>query len=162
MIISNRPEDEGLDPGICEAMNLNMARVIATAGSYQYLWVLESDIVPPPHAVEALAGPCVETGIYHYRRAGRPDLPAHLWSICAPANVQPSDYQERLDKGETVRLMPPGEAGYCCVMIPRWIFLEFPFVVSSGTDVDWYHTLHNHNIMVLCNGGVRCEHLERR
>lgn len=146
-------QNPGTDPNRLIMNNLEKARHYAIQLHYQYMFIIENDVIPPKHALISLmdvhAG--VAVGLYPERpsKVGTDDF-----LVCMPWN-QNKNAEQLIAKDKPFELT--GRGGYGCVLIEHRIFSTVKFPVG---DMGWYDILHAEGFKVICNPHVVCFHID--
>jgi len=149
---------------------LEIARKIALEGGYDYLFIVEPDIVLPKDTlIEFLkvSDWDIITGIYPERPSkvgswsNRRGQPPNGWLICMPWNRNP---QAEKSIAERKSFIVTGCAGFGCVLLRRKAFMNISFPsrdrVGNGPDFGFYEDARNKNLNILCCPNIRCGHIE--
>jgi len=155
------------------AHNLNKALSLAKWEDYNYLWVLESDIVPAPDSLKLM----LKDAVYS---------PAHIVSALVPerplkvaSNIVQFLYYPKRDgtghhdptyqgldnlkhlclRGEPFTVKPKMRCnvGRCCLLITEELF-KYKFVESDGV---WIDKIRELGFTVVVDPRVKCLHVDR-
>jgi GT2 family glycosyltransferase len=137
--------------------NLNQARKICLTEGYDYLLIIESDVVAPPNTLlEFLKVDAdVVVGLVPERpsKVGTDDF-----IICMDWNAN-SNVQELIKKGEPFEMT--GKDGYACILVRRHLLEKLFFPEQGCGDMVWYDQLHKARYKIFCQPSVLCSHVDR-
>lgn len=137
--------------------NLEKARRYALTEKYDYMFILEWDVVPPEHTLLSLidADADVAVGLYPERptKVGE-KYGGQLLQCCPWSNIP--NAEELVLKGEPFEITE-GEAGLGCVLIRRSAFEKVKFKWTRA----WYYDLYTLNLRVVLDPRVICGHVDR-
>jgi len=137
--------------------NLNKARKICLEEGYDYLAVIESDVVPPQNALLEMlkVNADVVVGLV-------PERPSKVntndFIICMDWNGN-ANARELIKKGEPFELT--GKDGYACVLIRKNVIERVTFPEQGCGDMVWYDLLHKGGFKIFCQPKVICSHVDR-
>ncbi|GAI57542.1 unnamed protein product [marine sediment metagenome] len=144
------------DPNSIIMRNLEKARHYAIQLAYDYMFIVENDVVVPQHTLMSLMNPGdvvgdVTVGLY-------PERPSKVatdeFLVCMSWNDN-KNAREQIERGAPFYLT--GRGGFGCVLVSRHVFSKVKFPVG---DMSWYDILHAEGFKVLCNPGVICFHID--
>jgi len=137
--------------------NQNKARQKAIAEAYDFMLIVESDIIIPKHTLPTLLGTQgdVIVGL-------TPERPSKVktdeFIVCMPWNNN-KDARMHIDLREAFEMT--GSDGYTCVLISRKVFSEMAFPEVGSGDMGWYNVLHQKGFKAICQPNVHCFHKDR-
>lgn len=148
---------------------LEIARTVAKAGNYDYLFITEPDIILPENClinlVETKAD--IAVGIYPERPSkigdwfNREGQPPNGWLVCMPWNRN-RGAEKAVAQRKTFKLT--GCAGFGCVLLNRESLDKISFpqrdTAGNGPDFGFYQKAREQNLNILCNPNIRCKHIE--
>lgn len=145
-------QDPPCDPNGIIMQNLEKARHYAVQLAYDYMFIVENDVVVPKHALMSLMNlGDVAVGLY-------PERPSKVGTdeflVCTPCNDN-KDARKHIEKGKPFLLT--GRGGYGCVVIKYHVFSKIKFPIG---DMSWYDILHSEGFQVMCNPHVICFHID--
>jgi len=152
MLLTESPYKGAGDMNI--AFNQNKARQKAINETYDYMMIVESDIIIPKHALLTLLETegDVIVGI-------TPERPTKVktddFIVCMSWNHN-NDARAHIDKLESFEMT--GSDGYTCILVSRKVFSETEFPVVGSGDMGWYNVLHKKGFKVICQPRVRTYH----
>lgn len=159
-IYETETESEGLE-GVVEALNMIADRCLA---GFDYAWIVEADVVPPPYAFEDLYHRNVDIalGCYPYHVKGHPSyqdlIMAGRFTDLNPRNI--TNFKRSEVVGRSFKNMV--WAGIGCSLISRNVFssgLRFELRDDVGHDLWFLYRAQKEEFEVVLDGGVICEHL---
>jgi len=139
------------------AHNQNIARQKAIAENYDFMLIVESDIIIPKDALLTLLATQgdVIVGL-------TPERPSKVktddFIVCMPWNNN-KDARMHIDKLEAFEMT--GSDGYTCVLVSRNVFTQVEFPVAGSGDMGWYNVLHQKGFKIICQPKVHCFHKDR-
>jgi len=139
------------------AHNQNKARAKAINENYDFMLIVESDIIIPKHALLALIATQgdVIVGL-------TPERPSKVktddFIVCMPWNNN-QNARAHIDKLEPFEMT--GSDGYTCILVSRNVFSQIEFPVAGSGDMGWYNVLHGKGFKVICQPKVHCFHKDR-
>jgi hypothetical protein len=130
---------------------------------HDYLWFIDSDTTPPPHALQALvAADCdAISGVVHVRKRDLDDI---VKSVPMVLRGPPEAYKPVLE-GRGVE--PIDASGAACLMLSRTLIEKLPFPVfheptwekPMGEDMIFTGSLQaDHGVQLFAHFGVICQH----
>jgi len=155
----NPLEGQGAYPNL--AIKNEIARQIVLACLYDYLFIVEDDIVLPDDALEKLL--MVDKPIVVGLHRGRPET----WGICGlcvriadpegpqDADDRPLEVKDVKNWGEIIECTSSSQA---CMLIKRELSIELEGVI--GKDGEISRRLSTLHIPLLCHTGVLCGHVD--
>ena len=155
----NPLEGQGAYPNL--TVKSEIARQIVLASLYDYLFIVEDDIVLPDDALEKLLA--VDKPIVVGLHRGRPET----WGISGlcvkiadpdgpqDADDRPLELTDVKNRGEIISVTYGSQA---CMLITRELLLEFEGVI--GKDYEISKRLPELKIPLLCHTGVLCGHVD--
>lgn len=155
MLLTQSPHPGAGDMNI--GHNQNIARQKAIAEHYDFMFIVESDIIIPPHALQTLLA--TEGDV---RVAITPERPSKVktdeFIVCMGwnNNVNARGYIDKLQAFEMT-----GSDGYTCVLISQKTFSQVEFPVVGSSDMVWYSVLHQKGFKIICQPKVHTFHKDR-
>lgn len=142
------------------------------AGDYEYLWLVEADVVVPPNALEHLLSDNVDCASavipYHFQNY-RPEIQFKDLVICGFFAAQPSfeNYNLKLPQIKDKTLVGSKEhpifAGTGCILLKRGVFeggLRWRWDAKvCGFDVYFWLDIQRLGFSAVVDGFVVCRHL---
>jgi len=139
------------------AHNQNIARQKAIAENYDFMLIVESDIIIPKHTLTTLLETQGDVIV-----AITPERPSKVktdeFIVCMSWNNN-KDARAHIDKLEPFEMT--GSNGYTCVLISRKVFSEISFPEAGSGDMGWYNVLHGKGFKITCQPKVHCFHKDR-
>lgn len=137
--------------------NLNKARSISLVDGYDYLAIIESDVIPPSNALLEMlkVNADVIVGLVPERPS---KVKTNEFIICMSWNGNPNA-KELIPKGQPFEL--PGGDGYACILVKRRVLEKVKFPEQGSGDMCWYNELHKLGFKVFCQPSVLCSHIDR-
>jgi hypothetical protein len=136
--------------------NLELARKLVLSEPYDYLFNVESDVVPPRNCLLELLKMNTDVAF-----ALVPDRPCKIgkddFVACMGWNNNPRA-RDAIDKLETFEIT--GNTGTGCFLMSRSVLEKVAFPLKSGIDFVWSDDLHKKGIKMLCNPNVICGHVD--
>lgn len=141
----------------------NKIRDYFLVNQYDLMWIVESDQVPPPEALEELIKadkPVI--GCPYFLNKNNDVVCVHTPDTLQIYNW--SDLQLRIDK-ENKTILHVGGVGHGAVLAKRDVIQKISFRIdeknklSASPDTFWYIDLKQHNIPVYCLTSCFSEHL---
>jgi len=139
------------------AFNQNKARAKAIAENYDFMLIVESDIIIPKGTLVTLLATQgdVIVGL-------TPERPSKVktddFIVCMPWNNN-KDARMHIDRKEAFEMT--GSDGYTCVLVSRNVFTQVEFPVAGSGDMGWYNVLHQKGFKIICQPNVHCFHKDR-
>jgi len=137
--------------------NLERARQVAVDLGYDYMLIIESDIIVPTTCLSKLilldADVAVGLTPERYEKV-RSFLPI----ACMSWNNNPDAMQGFLTNNP---FEIKGCAGYALTLVKRCVFEKIPFPAKFPCDFTWYDSLHKAGVKVVCDPSVTSSHVER-
>jgi len=155
MILTEDPYPGEWDRNI--GHKLNRARTYAISQGYDYLWIIESDIVVPSQALPMLLElkADVACGL-------TPERPTKVGTdrfiVEMSWNGNPGA-REAIPKGQSFRI--PGVGSYTCTLVARRLFEAEVFPEQLAGDMAWYWKIQKAGFVVMVHPGVLCGHVDR-
>jgi len=144
------------------ALNLNKAREIVLSMGYEYLMIVESDVIIPKDALIRLmdvTGPDIVTcGLYRCRPSTHKTTAYMIGKINEDNPLMQRNILlgKDFEYGEVIEVT---HTGFGCVLIPRNVLERIEF--DEGIDVTFCWNCRKLGILLLCHTGVRCGHKDR-
>lgn len=136
-----------------QPQNLERARKITLAFDYDYLFIVESDMIVPPHSLNGLleADADVAVGLYRIRKTEH---------FCHVINGRFIVLEKDFTHNQT--MLPVDRLGLGCVLLTRKVVEAVPFPLKAeGIDIEYSDRVKNAGFKVVCNCQVRCGHIDR-
>jgi len=155
MLLTESPYKGAGDMNI--AFNQNKARQKAIAETYDYMLIVESDIIIPKHTLLTLLETQGDVIV-----AITPERPSKVktddFIVCMSWNHN-KDARAHIDKLEAFEMT--GSDGYTCVLVSRNVFSQIEFPVVGSGDMRWYGVLHQKGFKIICQPKVHTFHKDR-
>jgi GT2 family glycosyltransferase len=136
--------------------NLELARKLVLTEAYDYMFNVESDVVPPRNCLLELLKMSTDVAF-----ALVPDRPCKIGSddfvACMNWNGNPHA-RNSINKLEIFEIK--GNTGTGCFLITRKALEIVGFPLKIGIDFVWSDELHKKGIKMLCNPNVLCQHVD--
>jgi len=138
-------------------------REYALQNEYDYLFFVDSDIMLPLRALEALLATKtdVATGVYlnAHKRDGKTIIAPVLYKDLGNGTCQQFTYEGTVDK----KLLEVGAAGFGCTLITKKVLeaVDFRTISSSasgGEDIAFYVDARSKGFKTIANTFVKCTH----
>ena len=162
VLCRNRPPTPHAARPVHLGYNMERSRLFALKWGYDYMLVVQSDIIFPPQTLITL----IDVMNKHKAEvvcALTPERPEKVktdnFVVCMSWNNNPHA-RAHINKGENFRVTGNG-SGYMLVLIARSILAKYDFPRTASGDCDWYAKLRKHNVKVMCEVGMRILHKQR-
>jgi hypothetical protein len=137
--------------------NLEKARQIAVSQNYDYMLIVESDIIVPKDCLIKMlkvdADVVVSLTPERFEKVG-----TFYPIVCMSWNNNPDALPNFL-KGKNFPIK--GCAGFTLTLIKRHVFEKIPFPIKAPCDFNWYGSLHKAGVKIVCEATVWTQHMER-
>jgi hypothetical protein len=137
--------------------NLEKARQIAVSQNYDYMLIVEVDIIVPKDCLLKMlkvdADVVVSLTPERFEKVG-----TFYPLVCMSWNNNPDALPNFL-KGQNFPIK--GCAGYTLTLIKRHVFEKIPFPIKAPCDFTWYDSLHKAGIKIVCEATIWTRHVER-
>jgi hypothetical protein len=152
------------NPEVVPGMNILGAyqrlRAFFLAGAYTHLWIVENDVLPPPHALEQLlaVGADITYGVYCFRR-GTPVVNVMRHDTTDPLTNDAQAWARIFAAGAVV---PCAGLGFGCTLIQRHVLerLEMRTRIGGGdTDTELARDAKAAGLTQMAHTGVVCGHM---
>jgi len=141
---------------------MEMSRKFAVDHGYDYMLIVQSDIVFPPETLLVLldvmkthdAGVVCPLTPERPEKVGRDDF-----VVCMPWNRNPHA-RKAINEDRDFRVTGSG-SGYMCALVRRDVFERFKFPATDSSDMNWYDSLQREKVKIICHVGLRLFHKQR-
>lgn len=145
-----------------QGYNMEMSRQWAVKHEYDYILVVQSDIIFPPETLLVLIEKMKEhkAGVICPLTPERPEkVGTDDFVVCMHWNGNPHA-RKNINLGKDFEVTGNG-SGYMCVLVRRDVFEKIPFPVRGSSDINWYKALRKAGVKILCHVGLRLGHKQR-
>jgi len=159
MLCCNKPNEANLYPAIHCGYNLERSREFAVKHGYDYMFIVQSDIIFPPNTLLVLLDTMknCDAGVVCPLTPERPEsVGTDDFVVCMPWNGNP-DARTYINEGKNFRITGNG-SGYMCALVRKDVFTNFQFTAEGCSDITWYQTLQKANIKIICEVSLRLFH----
>ena len=138
--------------GTNQVLNLNRARRIVLQNGYDYMFIVESDIILPVDSLLALlkVGADICVGLYKIRKTEH-----YVHQINGEFIQFGKHFYQNTGDIEVSRF------GLGCCLIKRRVLEEISFRTCEGTDVVFSDECRKGGFKAFCNCQVRCGHIDQ-
>ena len=140
-------------------LNFKKARELTIIGRYDYLFIIENDIIPPPNAFSELKNldSDIATGIYRLRpghsRCDKLAVSSHPVHFISWSDEFKNEEWKDKEKMEVTF------AGTGCCLVKRSVLEEIEFkYIPCGIDITFYKEAREKGFKVFANTKVFCGH----
>ena len=155
MVLTSDPFPGEWDRNI--GYKMNQARTYAIAQGYDYLWVIESDIVVPRKALLQLLE--LKADVACGLSPERPTkVGTNQFIIEMSWNGNPGA-SEAIRRGQPFRI--PGVGSYTCTLVARRLFEAEPFLEQLAGDMAYFWAIQKKGYQVIVHPGCVCGHVDR-
>ncbi|GAI17764.1 unnamed protein product, partial [marine sediment metagenome] len=138
------------------------SRRFAVKHGYDYMFIVQSDIIFPPNTLLVLLDAMKkhDTGVVCPLTPERPEkVRTDDFVVCMGWNKNPHA-RDAINKGEDFEITGSG-SGYMCVLVRRDVFKKVEFPAIGSSDMNWYNALHKAGVKIMCHVGLRLYHKQR-
>jgi len=142
--------------------NMERSRLFAIKYGYDYMLIVQSDIIFPPNALQVLMK------VMEKHKAGvvcplTPERPEKVGTdkfvVCMSWNNNPHA-RAHINKGENFRVTGNG-SGYMMVLVHKSVFTKHEFPRTASSDCNWYAGLQKAGVKIICEVNMRVLHKQR-
>lgn len=162
VLTRNRPTSPHAVRPVHLGYNMERSRLFAVKWGYDYLFVIQSDIIFPPNALQVLlkVQQQYKAEVVCALTPERPEkVGTDEFVVCMSWNNNPHA-RARINAGKNFTVTGNG-SGYMLVLIDRSVLAKYEFPRSGASDCDWYAKLRKHQVKVICEVGMRVYHKQR-
>jgi len=138
--------------------NLNKARKIALDHGYDYMLIIESDIIPPRKTILHLVDACTDaaTGLYPLRwlHSRTTEYCIFVW-VPERNRVEYHRYRVPEIVNSPATIIPIAGSGYGCMMYSRQALQQFEF---ANDDMETANIIYKKGLQTVLVKSVRCKH----
>lgn len=160
ILCRNRPDQPHAIRAVHQGYNMERSRQFAIKHGYDYMFIVQSDIIFPPNTLLVLleAMKKHDAGVVCPLTPERPEkIGTDDFVVCMRWNKNPHA-REAINVGEDFRVTGCG-SGYMCVLVRKDVFQKFEFPAEGSGDMHWYSTLQKAKVEIFCHvGSLRVFH----
>ncbi len=145
-----------------QGYNMERSRQWAVKHGYDYILIVQSDIIFPPETLLTLIRKMKghKAGVVCPLTPERPEkVGTDGFVVCMSWNGNPHA-REKIDVGKDFVVTGNG-SGYMCVLVHKSVFSKIPFPVMGNSDVNWYRKLRESKVKIVCEVSLRIFHKQR-
>lgn len=139
--------------------NMERSRLFCNKWEYDYMLIVQSDIIFPPNALLTLLKLLQEkkAGVVCALTPERPEkVKSDDFVVCMSWNGNPQA-RTHINRGENFKVTGNG-SGYMLILVDKSVFNKYEFPRTATSDCDWYAMLQKAGVPIWCEVGMRILH----
>lgn len=159
VLTQNDPKNLKGIRAVHQGYNMERSRQWAIRHHYDYILIVQSDIIYPPNILLKLLEVMKkhDAGVVCPLTPERPEkVKTDGFVVEMKWNGNPHA-RGHITKGEDFRITGNG-SGYMCVLVSRKVFQRFKHPAQGSGDIHWYQALQKAKVKIICEVGLRLFH----